>query len=281
MEKDNLLNASAGVHEVLEQKPFGYAVVGGLVTDALLDERTVIDSDNRTVIVDNDSIVPTVRPNGTMKDIDMLAFTPCVDSVHESLGEVRHRLREHFPQTSVSLSGYETEHNDTRLQIVARTVVHDEETLCLSMGSVRQEIPAAHLEDTWRLAYRDMELSVLHPVAHLMSYRARSLAGVRPKDARKVGLLDQRLRAEIAADEYAQFIPWEAFSSSVQDTYTMRRLFERPSLHRAIMVMGRIGLGMIERSPRLIKLSQDDSTVFSRLAHTALAYSRPAQITRH
>ncbi len=271
----NLLNTAPTIHDSLSAHPFGYAVVGGLVTDALLDERTHIDYKHHRVTFSPDTVVSSLRPNGTPKDIDILAFTTKQHLVRQGSGELRATLSEEYPHTSVSLSGYDTSHNETSLQIVTRTVAYGDETLCLSMGSVRQEIPNTHLEDTWTARYGDHELRVLHPVAQLASYKTRSITGIRPKDAVKVKQLEDRLMNELPRSEWAPYKPWDKFAQNVKEAYTLKRLFEQPDRLQLKMTLGRVGLGMIERSPRLVALSQDNTTYLARLAQAVLRRSKP------
>lgn len=276
---ENLLDATPIIHDALIGRGFGYATVGGLVTDALLMPTTRIDNDARMIVVDSDSVIPTLRPNGTVKDIDLLAFTANHSAVKEGLDAVSDVVAQNYPRTSVSLSGYDTGHHEGHFQFVTRTVYQNDATVALSMGAIRQEIPRWHLEDSWSLWYGDAYMNILHPAAHLASYKVRSITGVRPKDADKVRALQARLQDELPPEELNMYDVWGQFAETVQEHYSLRRSLERPTLRRTTMTLGRIALGMVERSPRLVAAAQGNSAPLARITHATLARSKTGAYT--
>lgn len=275
MAGDNLLEATPVVHEVFDDTPFDYAVVGGLVTDALLSDGAVIDAANKSVYIDEETHISTIRPNGTMKDLDMLAFTRDTVAVRESLQQMRRALVDQFPLTSISLSGYDTEHADRAPQFVTRTVVEGDDTLALSLGALRQSIPRTDLEESWQLYFRDSTMAILHPGAHLMSYKIRSVTGIRPKDREKVGRLEGVVRESIPEEAMRQFDTWEQFAASIESHYSFLAGIQNPTAHRLLMSLGRAGLGMVERSPRLVAWAQADASLAAKAARAVLMRSKP------
>lgn len=275
MAQENLLEITPIVHEALTPQPFQHVVVGGLVSDALLSEGATIDSAEKIVYVPPDSVVPSVRANGTARDVDILALTDTPEHVTGGLNALAAAAMEAFPRTVISLSGYDTEHCETVPQFITRTVVGDADTLVLSMGDVLQEVPRRHLEDVWALHYRGRVTRILHPAVHVMSYKTRSITGLRRKDMGKVGLLEAVVNRHISAQERAEFQPWEHFAASIEATYSLKGMLANPSFRRSVMVVGRAGLGAAERSPVAVTLAQNTETPFAKFVYAALSRSKP------
>lgn len=73
----------------------------------------------------------------------------------------------------VSISSYEHSrrlHAQPWFQFVSEFIQKDDRVF-LKIGHIIEEIPIGSQEDTWQLLYRDERIHVLHPIAHLLSYK--------------------------------------------------------------------------------------------------------------
>lgn len=280
MERANLLTSLPVIHDTLAERPFGYAVVGGVVTDALLMDDTIIDPTHHAVYVEPNRTIGTLRDNATYKDVDLRVFTIDHDEMRSSLVDLNSRIENTFPHTRISVSGYESEQRDTNpVQLITQIIKQNTTSLYLSMGDVRHEIPASDIEGTWLLYYRDDVVNIYHPVTHIESYKVRSIAGTRPKDRHKVARLEEKVREVMPLEGDAIHKAWSHYAQTVSEYYSVKESLAHPTPRRLIMALGKLGLGAVERTPWLVTLAQDDKSAFSKLAHKILAQSQPSYYT--
>lgn len=259
----------------------GYACVGGVVTSALLEPSTVIDVEKQRIIVDPGFAVSGVRPDGTIRDIDLIVFTTDKEEVGNYSQQLRRQLAvavgEEGVVPEVSAAGYETSRLDTEpwLQFVSQFVLLDKRVY-LKLGHVVQEIPRSSQEDTWELVWGDSAFLVLHPLAHLCSYLTRSVTGVRPKDSKNVQLLRLRLLTIFPLEEWQKYGAWMQFAHAVSFETSLSRALSSRNPRRIVLALGRCVLGLSEKMPWFVRLARQPGGIVRRVASWGLRYSRPS-----
>ena len=211
------------IEQVPDDTPF--FVLGGIMTAALRDERTVIDFDGRQVVAPKEVAIPNRRKNGTRRDIDILIADTIERTTGRSVSGVASEAIDN--ELDVSVFGLDR-HEDLRAKsrlmrqatewLSSRTVdddgVHRYELFPLS-----QEVKSASYTP-WKLKYNSSSegVSVLHPVGHALAYRMRSISGVRAKDKEKLSEMEHRLyehpEARAAVNE-GDFREWAIFASAL------------------------------------------------------------------
>lgn len=276
MRDKNLLEACHAVHEVLSNENHGYACVGGLATDAILTGAIDIETSERRIYLSDETYISTTRPNGTAKDIDLLSFTSDIRAVNEALIALRNKLDANFPETSISLSGYDRPSITRRVQFTSQTVDENTDALYLKMGSLIQNIDRSDLECTWTMQYKSTHIHTLHPVALLMSYKTRSLGGIRPKDKDKVIGLENFVSRTFGTQTIEHFAKWEAFAEEVNNHYSFAELMRRPTVDTFIMTLAKTALKNLESNPWLTALAQGKSDAVTKIASRAIRHSKPS-----
>ena len=251
-------------------------VVGGLATAALRHPSTTIDTAG-VVSTTYEADMPALRPNGTVRDVDIL-----VDAVLEpqtvqqakeaALTAVAGRLE-------VSLFGFDNahEHAADKLSFLSRRVMDQEGQRYHQLGPIRQKVPEESYE-TWTLELPNgSRVPMLHPVGHVLAYRGRSVSGLRPKDTEKFYDMVYKIfdhepfKIELAD---GMFAPWNAFTNAVANIRhghmpppeLVRPGTSRAEL-RAMRWQGRL-LKIAESHPKIVDICQ--SPVMQKIFSSAV-----------
>lgn len=176
-----------------------YFMLGGIASGALRAETTIIDENEKRIVASSDSSIPTLRENGTGRDIDILVgdiLSP------ERAGVVKRSVEEAVSNTlRVSVFGF-----DRHEKVAARGVTMSTMVDWLSQRTVDQSgtyryvmyplQQVVHEESyvPWRLQLPSGgEVSVLHPIGHMLAYKMRSVSGLRTKDVEKHEAMERKL----------------------------------------------------------------------------------------
>ena len=278
LQTDNTFAYLGSFSRGLNATGFPYVSVGGLATAILLNPGTTFDLRHRLVRADQASFLPMQRLNGTPRDNDFFLFTAAPGATEQAFRQASEVMRREHPefQPELSISAYEQPVKALPwIQLISRKVMEGNERY-LQVGHVLEEIPVGVQEEPWRICFRDETLPMHHPILHLHNYVIRSIAGLRPKDADKVGKLSARLADTMPAVEWSRFSSWKRFESRVRDEVTLSQAMSKVSLRRLSLALSKLGVAAAERSELLVWLSQQPN---GRRAITRLLRSHcPSQV---
>jgi hypothetical protein len=265
------------IQPVLEGYPQTTVYVGGLPTDLLLADRIYTSQVDKTIEVDDRTQVPLLRPNRTLRDIDIMCFSDdknFVTELHHKLHTQLSGADSGIRAGKVSVSGYEKAiRTHSYLQLVSQVSKREEEVQ-LSIGPIAESLSASTFEERWTIKYRSMHIPIHHPIAHMYNYRVRSLAGLRPKDSEKVLRLEQRLRKIFSEDQWEPFSPYGVFEARVDRELRFLEALRCRKLQNLSMSIAQIALRHFEASPTLTRYAQQDSGPLHILASKAVRMSR-------
>lgn len=172
-----------------------HRVVGGTLTD-LLGPQTAfeIEVENRTIRLKNHKEPSLTRGNGTIKDLDLVLFTPNYQAFLRAKEQFRYWQNQAkaqnipFPLISVEAARHPgwPERNKLK-QFVTAFEVKEDGKLYLTFGNLEQEI-APETVDGWKIVLEDKtSLTTFHPYAHALAYLLRVPSGLKPKDRKVIG----------------------------------------------------------------------------------------------
>lgn len=181
--------ARSDLHGQLNDLDAQYIIVGGLGLHAVTNAEK-IDWDERAVTVSNDTDLPRLRENGTIRDLDTLVCSTdarVIDKYKETI------VRAIGGEVVASVFGLRRYEENTRgfLDFTGSRYSDDKDRLFWRLSGIETQLPRASL-DPWQIK-RDDEVicNILNPVAQLGAYMNRSITGIRPKDEKKVDSLRQ------------------------------------------------------------------------------------------
>jgi len=190
-------------------------IIGGVGSAALMDHDVVIDVKNKEVIAPESMDLPTMRPNGSRRDLDVLVLSSSTAEIeavehlidHTVKGELDPSvfgLKKEGPLKKQMLSpifGFAA----IRTCLSDRYEVSNETELLLTpyssqlrisrdggrFGMVKSLFPLAVPIDpesleTWVLTVGDSSIPIPNPAMSIINYTNRSISGIRPKDKSKV-----------------------------------------------------------------------------------------------
>jgi len=193
-------------------------IFGGVLTDALIDERTVILPDERRVIAPFDLESYTVRSDGTKRDIDVLVPTTDRTIVREVKDLADTEIGKRLKRSVFGLrpaAVLERQIRSPKGLSANKTVLADRYVTTREDGQIIEAkkalIPFAakmNLEtlEPWRLALGyddDNSLPITGPYANVLNYMTRSISGLRPKDDEKIHKM-----VELMARNHPEGIDW-------------------------------------------------------------------------
>ncbi len=208
------------------------AVVGGLPTHGLLAVGAAFRPEDRRVLVPRESLgdFPVLRPNGTVRDIDVIAFTDDPRRVQEVKDKINGAFNGETVAPEVSVSGYDsvnTRHNSW-FDLVSKTI-KDPATaqVVFTLGPVAVGMQVEGFEHTWGMSFGADDsapaIPVLAPHMHVLRYVTRSVGGTRPRDIAKVsGMLKALEMADLPAKDVAVADPLMQFAQRLEDEFTLR-----------------------------------------------------------
>ncbi|MEM9608374.1 MAG: hypothetical protein AAGA99_13190 [Actinomycetota bacterium] len=186
-------------------------IIGGNGSTALLDERTVIDLDRRTIVAPVDCDLPQHRPDGTLRDLDALVLStdPVARDRVEALAEetIGDRLANSvFGLKPLAELDWQRAHpawSTARVFLGDRYVDTSEDPSgrivdargFKALYPFRAPIGTSSLE-TFQLHRGDRPaIPTAHPGATILNYLTRSISGLRSKDRAKVEAMADRVLA--------------------------------------------------------------------------------------
>lgn len=272
-----LTDTLPAVTEAIESADVPVRCVGGLPTDLLLASGggTMIVPE-RTIEVSH-ADAPLYRPNGTVRDIDFLCLTDdeaAIKHVYRALEASIARGASGGLRPKLSVSGYEKAvKSGAYLQLLSQNSKQGDE-IHMSVGPIDEVMDAGIFEEDWTIAYQGARLPIFHPIAHMLSYRTRSIAGTRPKDMAKVSALEQYLGTALPADEFERFDAFMRLEERLRDTLGIKEAMRRKSPQYLTLSLAKIAVRHFESSQFLTKQAQDQASLVHQLASRVVKHSR-------
>lgn len=225
-----------------------YAVVGGLGLHAVTHAKE-IDWDNHIVRVNSDAYLPTIRDNGTVRDLDTLVQSPDKDEVVAYRRVMESAISDQLVVSAFGLRPYDTNQRGI-LDFVGDRYIDKAGQLYWRLSGIGTAIPTESLEP-WLVEKDGIVCNILNPVAQLGAYMNRSITGVRPKDEAKL----QELTNIVMPHGKDSDIPkgyQEQYFAFVEQAEKLRRARKR---------LGWIGLkasvlSLLEKHPTMVELAQ-------------------------
>lgn len=239
-------------------------VVGGLATAALRHPQTIIHAEG-TIEATYDADIPAYRPNGTLRDVDILVDAVLDKRTMNHAKSVAQMVLDN--RLEVSLFGFDdaSAHAADKFSFLSRRVKDAQGQRYHQLGAVKQPV-SSESYDPWRLVLpNNKELPVLHPVGHILAYRSRSVSGLRPKDTEKFYEMANKIFTHTAfRQELSEglFADWNTFANTIAAIRHGRQ--PRPELLRdntsraeiaAMRWQGRL-LKTLEAHPKIVDICQ-------------------------
>lgn len=179
-------------------------IIGGVNAIALCHPDTIIDTKNKEVIAPLSLNLPTRRPDGVLRDLDVLVHS-CKDS---DISRVKRLMaRTVGSELDPSVFGFKS-HEVLERQLsrpfgysALKTFLSDryimsDGTSVKSLYPFSVPIDPESLE-TWTLIVGDMHAPIPNPAMSVINYTNRSIGGIRPKDVDKVELLSKNIFSKV------------------------------------------------------------------------------------
>lgn len=266
--------AIAGLHEALQSAlPEGhtYFVMGGIVTAAMIHPDSQVQYETKTVEATQDSAIPFLRDNETVRDVDVLIDKILTDEEAEEYKQV---IIKNTGGLEASVFGFEAhdEEETAKSRAMKSASKWISERTIDANGVKRIELhPFSRVLsdgvfEPWTLkmpgGYR---VNQFNPVGHYLAYRTRSISGVRYKDIIK----DEQMSAVVYGDDNlltdlhsGPFEPLNAFANDL----LIARITKIPASEYANLEATRAELAAfrwkgqllraLESNERIIKVAQ-------------------------
>ncbi|MDB5186276.1 MAG: hypothetical protein JWL85_799 [Candidatus Saccharibacteria bacterium] len=218
---DELLHAATVTEQVCREYELDHRIVGGFVTDALVGVNEAnIDTENKAIVLDVAPNIPAVRVNGTIRDIDVIAYNADPKRIKQA-GRVLGSLITRVPVGLFSILREDIQgHKKLHMpQLYAKQIVDSEGGLSLFYDHIRQPLSWDAVEP-WRIELDpDHSVTVLNPAAHMLSYLTRLPSGAKEKDkGPKLSHLVEvaRMVSDVDPRDYDEiFGPWLDFGQEL------------------------------------------------------------------
>ncbi len=243
--------------EIFNQAEVEHRFVGGIVTDTLgADTIVKVDSLNRQANIYYHRPFSLIRPDQTVKDLDVIGFSLYPESYREAerkLAEEARLAKQKglpYPDISTEATYYPGWRKRNRtIQLVSTFDVDDEEKLYLNFGSISQQIPWETV-DPWVMTFDGgLKFTTINPVGLMKCYSLRTYAGIKKKDLAPAVLhegvayskMDLIARAAQFVDDQA-FLDQQEYFGIYQswDEYTDRLLNHPDGLTRVKALVTRL-----------------------------------------
>ncbi len=242
-----------------------YYVVGGLAAVALTELETEFDPASHTIVAAPKLSLPTERPNGTRRDLDVLVLSPDIERVAAARRVVAAKAAGQLAISAFGIDRHEAylarRWRGLREWLSARTIDEQGQHHYV-LGPVIQPVQTASYTP-WSLITPDGEpLQVMHPAAQALCYRVRSISGVRVKDKPKLAQMEERiyqepgLRHEVTA---GPLLEWALFAAAIRQLNSADNRAYFPAANRSELFISRAKgrlLGLLEANERLVTLGQ-------------------------
>lgn len=220
---DGSFEAIANLDKALSEslpEQMNYFVVGGIVAAALADPATRIIEDEQVIMASPRSDIAAMRPNGTLRDVDILVdgvLAPDEAAQAKEACEVVVNDR-----LEVSLFGFDDQETyaQERFHFLSRRLRTPDDQRSYQLGPLLQPTPAESYKP-WELVLpSEQRVQVLHPLGQLLAYRMRSVSGLRPKDHEKFGQMHRNIEQALGERAFREqlhdgpFASWNAFANA-------------------------------------------------------------------
>ena len=263
-----------------ELKNTQYYVVGGIPTEVLKDSRTEFKAEDRLIIPDPNIELSNYRPNGTLRDIDILVLSRLSKSHLKYLGKVVSEstkgalipsvfgLHQHHEQQSRLKSGL--------LNWVSKRTIDQSGVLRYELFPLSGQVDSRSYEPWQLILEKDrFQTPILNPVAHLAAYNIRSIGGLRPKDMAKVQAMRENINQKapgLIEDSLELGIgDWFDFSKQLNDMIKSSSAPDGISnVDFKVFKMKSNLLRRLESNPKIVKISYNKalSRVIELIVHS-------------
>jgi len=171
-------------------------VIGGMSISAMAHPDAHFDSQQREITVPNNFSLSSRRPDGSLRDIDVLVNSTNqarVEEVETHLRETIGNRLEHSVFSILPNRLLERQRSNPFGMIALRTLLSNRyESSITTQTYVKSLFPFAAAIDpesmeTWTLIVGDeQQVPVPHPGTTLLNYMTRSVSGIRPRDKDKL-----------------------------------------------------------------------------------------------
>lgn len=171
-----------------------HRIVGGTLTNLIGPETGyVVDPGNKRIKLISPNRPTLRRSDNTVKDMDVVAFTPDQDKLEAAKATFRTWAKEakragiQFPNISIEGAWYPDGPNRNKLkQLVSAFAIDKLGQPHLVFGNIDQPIDPRSI-DPWTVDTGYGQITTLHPVAHDLCYRLRVPSGLKKKDREIMG----------------------------------------------------------------------------------------------
>lgn len=212
-------------------------IIGGIGAVALSHPDTVIDVQTKTLIAPDSLVMPSRRPDGSLRDIDVLVLSSNRDDIKDVESIVTSVVGKELEASVFGMRSADILKKQLSRPLgftVFKTFLSDryesEDSYIKSLFPFAVEMNPESLE-TWTMSLRGITLPIPNPAMSLINYTNRSISGLRPKDAEKVEQM-----AKMTFDRAPSLREWAIDgpgSSQVELSHLLEQLTPR-KVHRPI-----------------------------------------------
>ena len=242
-EKNWYMRILSAVENYCQVHNLYHRFVGGTITDFIGPQTQFeIDIDHQTVTLHN-SIGPDLqRSDGTVKDLDLVVFSPDREEFEQAKRTFKEwedearKANIPIPHISLEAARYPDWPKRNKLkQFVSAFEVDEKRQLYLTFDNISHQIPWETVTPAWKIKLdSNTTLTMLHPFAHALCYMLRVPSGVKPKDKKrqtsadgskynKISLMMKLARQVMDAgrerhiDYYAMYKNWIAYIENLKN----------------------------------------------------------------
>ena len=230
-EGENYFDIIANLDECVRLKDTTtpYFVLGGCVTAALANPKTVIDNENRFIIPPENIYKPQYRQNnGTLSDVDILVVskdTRKVLAIRDALVPDPTILKSGDDQASqtelskpggrlkIGVTGLLSEDelhyrprslrekiiHDITKDYVSQRAQFDDGSYKWAISNIEVDLPDEYFEPWQMVLKNNNTVPVLNPLIHVLCYASRTCHGIRKRDVEKVRTIMDNIGNKFAA----------------------------------------------------------------------------------
>lgn len=250
-------------HDRLIAKDVDYRVLGGIGIQAVLTAEQ-INPAVKEIVLSPDAELSVIRENGTRRDIDMLICTSDREWIMEAKDIVTDAVGK---ELSVSVFGLRDRVNGPRRWdfLTQRYIDKDSGDVFMRCDNIEEKLPESFLEP-WVVKSSQLNpvAQVISPAAQLVSYKTRSITGIRHKDREKVdrlsGLLAENLGLDVEMDSVRKGVTQDELEDMQKQLDTGAKYY-REIARRRNSVLSWMGakasvLAALESNATIIELGQ-------------------------
>lgn len=194
----DLMNVISGLERYCKEQGLEHRFVGGTFTDFIGPQtKFAIDISKKTVTLVNPNKPALIRSDETVKDIDMVVYTPDQSKLQEArrnFAEWGARAEAQglaFPQISLEAARHpDWPKRNPLKQFVTAWEVDEQNVPHLTFGAVDKAIKPSSIEPWKADLGNGTQITILNPVAHALCYALRVPSGIKRKDKTEIGVHD-------------------------------------------------------------------------------------------